>query len=224
MEYEDKYSKYNDYKIFNKFNKYKDKDDQNTIILNKHFLFIQIPKTSSTNVLHCCKKQSLVTELPCYRHEGLLYLENFIDSKLPVFTVVRNPFTQIFSYFFHKLKYKELFLDDSLSLKENFEKFVVREINNNHVRQCDYIKTKKGISIFFVKFEDNNIIDVLNNKFNLNFSNEKINNNEILEYIESKKKIKSFFTNPDIVKLIITERKKEFELFGYSKDVNDICV
>jgi hypothetical protein len=207
-----------DFKIFNKYN------NQNIIILNKHFLFIQIPKTSSTTVLHCCRKQSLVTELPCYRHEGLLYLENFITNKLPVFAVVRNPFTQIFSYFFHRIKYKELILDDKLSLKENFENFVVKEINNNHVRQCDYIKTNKKISVFLIKFEDKNIIDVLNSRFNLNFSNVKINNNEISEYIESKKNIKSFFTNPDIVNLIVKERRKEFELLEYSKDVNDICI
>lgn len=224
MEYEDKYSKFNDYKIFNKYNKYNDKDDKNTIILNEHFLFIQIPKTSSTTVLHCCKKQSLVTEMPCYRHEGLLYLENFIDNKLPVFAVVRNPFTQIFSYFFHRIKYKELILDNNLSLKENFENYVVKEINNNHLRQCDYIRTKKRISVFLIKFEDKNIIEILNSKFNLNFLNQKINNNDIPEYIEAKKNIKSFFENPDIVKLILTERKKEFELFGYSKDVNDISI
>jgi hypothetical protein len=216
MEYEDKYSKFNDCKIFKTYN------DENTIILNEHFLFIQIPKTSSTTVLHCCKKQSLVSELPCYRHEGLLYLENFIENKLPVFAVVRNPFTQIFSYFFHRIKYKELILDNNLSLKENFEKFVVKEINNNHLRQSDYIRTKKRTSVFLIKFEDKNIIDILNSKFNLNFSNEKINNNDISEYIEAKKNIKSFFENPDIVKLILTERKKEFELFGYSKNVNDI--
>ena len=212
------YSEFNDLKIFKNYN------NNNTIILNKHFLFIQIPKTSSTTVLHCCKKQSLVTELPCYRHEGLLYLENFIDKKLPVFAVVRNPFTQIFSYFFHRIKYKELILDNNLSLKENFENFVVKEINNNHLRQCDYIKTQKKINITFVKFEDKNIIDVLNSKFKLNFFNKKINNNDISEYIEAKKNIKSFFTNPDIVNLIVTERTKEFELFGYSKDVNDICI
>ena len=209
---------FNDLKIFKNYN------NKNTIILNKHFLFIQIPKTSSTTVLHCCKKQSLVTELPCYRHEGLLYLENFIDNKLPVFAVVRNPFTQIFSYFFHRIKYKELILDNNLSLKENFENFVVKEINNNHLRQYDYIKTQKKINITFVKFEDKNIIDVLNNKFKLNFFNKKINNNDISEYIEAKKNIKSFFTNPNIVNLILTERIKEFELFGYSKDINDICI
>ena len=71
---------------------------------------------------------------------------------------------------------------------------------------------------------DKNIIEILNSKFNLNFLNQKINNNDIPEYIEAKKNIKSFFENPDIVKLILTERKKEFELFGYSKDVNDISI
>jgi len=217
---EDKYLKYNRLKIFNN----ELNNNKNTIILNKHFLFIQIPKTSSTSVLHYCKKDSMTKELPCYRHEGLLYLENFINSKLPVFAVVRNPFTQIFSYFFHRIKYKEFILDNNLSLKENFEQFVVKEINNNHVRQSDYIKTNKNTIVNLIKFEDNNVIDILNSRFKLNIPNKKINENVIPEYIEAKKNIKGFFTNPDIVKLIIEERKKEFELFGYSKDINDICI
>jgi hypothetical protein len=216
---QDKYSKFDNFKIFNKYN-----NQKNTIILNKYFLFIQIPKTASTSVLNCCKQNSMTKELPCYRHEGLLYLENFITKKLPVFAVVRNPFTQIFSYFFHRIKYKELILTNNLSLKENFEQFVIKEINNSHIRQCDYIKTKKNIYVNIIKFEDNNIIDILNTNFNLNFSNNKLNENEITEYIEAKKNIKDFFTNPDIVKLITEERKKEFELFGYSKNVNDICI
>jgi len=34
--------------------------------------------------------------------------------------------------------------------------------------------------------------------------------------------IKSFFTNKEIVDLIIKERYKEFEFFNYSKNINDI--
>ena len=96
-------------------------NDENVIILNKYFLFIQIPKSSSTTVLHVCQNEKLTTKLPCYRHEGLLYLENFIDSRLPVYAVVRNPYTQIFSYFFHRLRYAEISLNNAITLKENFK-------------------------------------------------------------------------------------------------------
>ena len=40
--------------------------------------------------------------------------------------------------------------------------------------------------------------------------------------IESKKNIKSFFTNPQIIDLIIKERSSEFKTFNYSTNVNDI--
>jgi hypothetical protein len=193
------------------------------IVLNKHFLFIQIPKTSSSSILNSCTKKGLVTNMNCYRHEGLLYLENFIDEKLPVFAVVRNPFTHIFSYFFHRVRWNEIKLDDTISLKENFEKFVIDSINNDHLRQCDYIKSNKKIEVHLIKFEDKNIAKILNNKFNIKLDeNNIVNENDCPKYIESKKNIKSFFTNPKIIDLIIKERSNEFKTFKYSTNVNDI--
>jgi hypothetical protein len=194
------------------------------IVLNKHFLFIQIPKTSSSSILKSCIKKGLVvTNMNCYRHEGLLYLENFIDEKLPVYAVVRNPFNHIFSYFFHKVRWNEIKLDDTISLKENFENFVIDNVNNDHLRQCDYIKSNKNIKVNLVKFEDKNIANILNNKFNVKLDeNNIVNENDCPKYIESKKDIKSFFTNPKIIDLIIKERSNEFETFKYSTNVNDI--
>lgn len=211
--------------MHNKFENLKiwQRDKMNPIILNKYFLFIQIPKTSSTTVLNSCTKKKLITHINCYRHEGLLYLENFIDVNLPVFAVVRNPFTHIFSYFFHRIKYSECKIDNSISLKENFEKYVINEINNVHLRQYDYIKSNKNINVNLVKFEDKNIVQILNAKFNINLDeNCIVNENNCPEYIESKKHIKNFFTNPEIVNLIIKERTNEFKTFNYSTDVNDI--
>lgn len=211
--------------MHNKFENLKlwEKDKINSIVLNKHFLFIQIPKTSSTTVLNSCKKKGLITHINCYRHEGLLYLENFINVSLPVFAVVRNPFTHIFSYFFHRIKYNEIKIDNTISLKENFEQFVVNDVNNIHLRQYDYVKSNKNINVHLVKFEDKNIIKILNTKFDIDLDeNIIVNENNCPEYIESKKDIKSFFTNPKIVNLIIKERSNEFETFNYSTNVNNI--
>ena len=208
---------FNDLKIFNKY------QHTNKVILNKLFLFIQIPKTSSTTVLRACQQKNLTTLMPCYRHEGLLYLENYIDSQLPVYAVVRNPYTQIFSLFFHKIRYKDITIDNSITLKEQFNNFVIKEVNNNHLRQYDYIKSNKNVKVNIIKFEDNNIIDVLNAKFNLNLPNNKRHNdNEDQIYIESRPHIKEFFSDFEIVNLIKRERKIEFTLFGYSTDINDI--
>ena len=47
-----------------------------------------------------------------------------------------------------------------------------------------------------------------------------VNNLEI--YI--KEDIKNFFINQEIVDLIIENRKEEFEMFNYSKNINDIII
>ena len=75
--------------------------ESDTIVLNEHFCFIQIPKTSSTNFMINCIKKNLCQLLPCYRHEGLLFIEQYIyDTNLPIYTIVRNPFVHIYSYFY----------------------------------------------------------------------------------------------------------------------------
>ena len=164
--------------------------------------------------------------MDCYRHEGLMYLENFIDSNLPVFTVVRNPYTQIFSYFFHRIYNKEIKLNNEITIKENFKNFVFKEIDNIHIRQYDYINSQKNINVNIIKFEDNNIIEILNNKFNLNLdldSSIKFNVNIDKNYLESKNKIKDFYDD-ELVNLIKRKRKNEFEVFRYSLDINDILL
>jgi hypothetical protein len=211
------------YLDINKLKLWENIEEKNDIILNKYFLFIQIPKTSSTNVLQLCKTNGLTKIMNCYRHEGLMYLENFIDINLPVFTVVRNPYTQIFSYFFHRIHHKEIILNNEISLKENFKNFVLREIDNIHIRQYDYIISKKNISVHIIKFEDNTIIDILNNKFNLNLNKStKLNENIDKDYIESKKIIKEFYNDNELLNLVKIKRKKEFEVFGYSLELDAI--
>lgn len=195
-----------------------------TIVLNKHFCFIQIPKTSSTNFVENCKKKNLTRLLPCYRHEGLLFIEQYIyDKNLPIYAVVRNPFCHIHSLFFHQIRHNEIKIDQSISIVTNFENFCKSMYNNVHLRQCDYIKSNKNLKVTFFKLEEG--VDKLNDhilkthNINLNLGKSQYNKNP------NKKidlDIKSFFTNKEIVDLIIKARHKEFELFNYSTNINDI--
>lgn len=196
------------------------------IVLNKHFCFIQIPKTSSTNFLNNCinKKENLTQLLPCYRHEGLLFIEQYInDNNLPIYALVRNPFSHIHSYFFHQIRHNEIKIDQSISIVTNFENYCKINYNNIHLRQYEYIKSNKNLKVNFFKLEEG--VDKLNehilktHNINLNLNethyNENPNKNKEIDK-------KSFFTKKEIIDLIIEARHKEFELFNYSTDINSI--
>ena len=198
--------------------------DKYIIVLNKHFCFIQIPKTSSTNFMMKCREKNLIRYLPCYRHEGLLFIEQYIfDKNLPVYAIVRNPFCHIHSYFFHKINNNEIKIDTSISIVTNFENFCRKNYNNLHLRQCDYIKSNKNLKIKFFKFEEgvNKINDYIlkTHNINLNLGETHYNKNPKKEKDID---IKSFFTDKEVVDLIINARHKEFELFNYSTNINNI--
>lgn len=195
-----------------------------TIVLNEHFCFIQIPKTSSTNFMKNCIKKNLTQLLPCYRHEGLLFIEQYIyDTNLPIYAIVRNPFVHIHSYFFHRIRHNEIKIDPSISIITNFENFCKRDCNNIHLQQYNYIKSNKNLKVKFFKMEEG--IDKINNyilkthNIDLELNKSHYNKNPIKDKNED---IKSFFTNKEIVDLIIKERYKEFEFFNYSTNINDI--
>ena len=144
-----------------KYKLYKDKNGIFDHIINNKFVFIQIPKTSSTSILQLAYRNDLIKKQNGYRHECLAYLENFFDSKLPVYAIVRNPFMHIHSYFFHRVRHNEITLNKDISLIKNFENFVRKDVNNVHLRQYDYIKSNKGIKVNIHKFENNNLMDYL---------------------------------------------------------------
>jgi len=126
----------------------------------------------------------------------------------------------------HRIYNKEIKLNNEITIKENFKNFVFKEIDNIHIRQYDYINSQKNINVNIIKFEDNNIIEILNNKFNLNLdldSSIKFNVNIDKNYLESKNKIKDFYDD-ELVNLIKRKRKNEFEVFRYSLDINDILL
>lgn len=199
-------------------------EKDHTLVVNPHFCFIQIPKTASTTMVDACKRLDLVTTLKCFRHEGLLYLEQFIPLELPVYAIVRNPFAHIHSYFFHKIHFGELTLDADRSLIDQFQDFV-RKIptlpDELHLRQVDYLKTTRGKSVTVFKFENGlqPIRDHILEKHGVDL--------KFLHGMLNKQKdrtipIKQFFSDPEIVDIVVSLRKAEFELFNYSTSIDSI--
>ena len=117
---------------------YKENADK-TIVLNKHFLFIQIPKTSSTNVLKESTKRRLVTKMNCYRHEGLAY---------------------------------------KLSIVQNFENYVKKNLDNIHTKQCIFLKSNRNIKVKTFKIENNDFNDYLIKHHNIDLKLNENNHNK----------------------------------------------
>lgn len=205
------------YKIFPIY-----ENEKYDLVVNDYFVFIQIPKTSSTNVLRKCKDLDLTKKLPCYRHEGLEYLETIINIRVPVYTIVRNPYRQIHSWFFFKLKDGYFKINNNLDIVQNFEIFVKEQINNIHLNQCKYIKSNKNVQVKIFKYEENKFNDYLikNHNIDLKLNETHYNTNE-LKYLCTTP-IKEFFRNKDILNLIKNSKKEEFQQFQYSDDINDL--
>lgn len=181
---------------------------QNTIIINDKFAIIQIPKTGSTTILHELTKINMVQHLPFYRHEGLNIISQFIDPNIPIYCIVRNPYKQVFSYFFHKLNVKEEILNINLSIIENFRIWVSNFSfkNEPHVNQYLHLKLDKKISnkITIFKFEDgiDKVLTYLKNTYSLDVNmnthkniNEMKQNLQVVfkDYFDKKTKNKIYF-------------------------------
>jgi hypothetical protein len=193
--------------------------NQDVNIINDKFAMIQIPKTGSTTILHELVKTDMVQHLPFYRHEGLNIISQFIDKNIPIYCIVRNPYKQVFSYFFHKVNAKEEILDVNLSFIENFRNWVSNfDLKNEaHVNQYLHLKLDKKISnkITIFKFEDgiDTVLTYLKNEYSLN-----VNVNSHKNINKTKKELELVFKDyfDEITKnKIYFELKECFVHFNY---------
>jgi len=194
------------------------------VVINNNFIFIQIPKTGSTSVVTELKKINLTKHILCYRHEGLKYIQHLYPNKnTPVYAIVRNPFRQTLSYFFHRVNYGEIFVNKNNIVME-FRNWCKENklFTNVHLLQSKYLETnniniKNKIKIF--KFEDgiDFFIQYLNttHQLNLDTSNHS-NENQVSEY----KNIAFLdFFDKETIELIQKELRLQFEIFQYSMDI-----
>ena len=199
-------------------------ENEYILVINEKFIFIQIPKTGTTSVVTELKKVGLTKYLKCFRHEGIKYIQHLYTNKnTPVYAIVRNPFRQTLSYFFHRVNYGEIFVNKD-NIVDEFRKWC-RESNlskNVHLLQTKYLETnnvniKNKIKIF--KFEDgvDFFIKYLNITHQLNLDTSfHSNENNISEY----KNIAFLdFFNKETVDLIKKQLQEQFETFNYSKDI-----
>jgi hypothetical protein len=194
------------------------------VVINDKFIFIQIPKTGSTSVVTELKNINLTKFIKCFRHEGIRYIQHLYQNKnLPVYAIVRNPYRQVLSYFFHRINYGEIFVDKNNIIWE-FRKWCREsELSKNiHLLQNKYLETnnlvvKEKIKVF--KFEDgiDFFIEYLNTHHELNLdTNIHTNVNKVTEY----KNIPFLeFFDEATINIIKRELKKQFELFQYSTDI-----
>ena len=193
-------------------------------MINDKFIFIQIPKTGSTSVVTELKNINLTKFIKCFRHEGIRYIQHLYQNKnLPVYAIVRNPYRQVLSYFFHRINYGEIFVDKNNIIWE-FRKWCREsELSKNiHLLQNKYLETnnqivKEKIKVF--KFEDgiDFFIDYLNMHHDLNLdTNIHTNVNKVTEY----KNIPFLDFFDDVtINIIKRDLKNQFELFQYSTDI-----
>ena len=140
------------------------------VVINNKFIFIQIPKTGTTSVVTELKKVGLTQHIKCFRHEGIKYIQHLYSNKnTPVYAIVRNPFRQTLSYFFHRVNYGEIFVNKDNIIMEFRNWCKGSNLSGNiHLLQTKYLETnnvniKNKIKIFnnfdncygvYVKYND----------------------------------------------------------------------
>jgi len=194
------------------------------VVINNKFIFIQIPKSGSSSIVAELKNINLTKFIKCYRHEGINYIQHLYENKnLPIYTIVRNPYRQTLSYFFHRINYGEIFVNKNNIILE-FRKWCKENdlSKDKHLVQHKYLEInnsmiKEKIKVF--KFEDgiDFFMDYLNKHHNLNLNkNTRENVNNIPEY--QKIPFLNFF-DESTINIIKRNLKKEFEIFQYSTDI-----
>jgi len=198
--------------------------DSYDLVINDKFIFIQIPKTGTSSVVSELKNINLTKHIKCFRHEGIRYIQHLYENKnLPVYAIVRNPYRQVLSYFFHRINYGEIFVDKNKIVLE-FRKWCKEsELSKNiHLLQNKYLETnnpvvKEQIKVF--KFEDgiDFFIKYLNKNHNLSLNTLfHTNVNKVSEY--KNVPFLDFFDEATI-DIIKRDLKSQFESFQYSMDI-----
>lgn len=192
-------------------------------IINDYFIYIQIPKSGSTALSKTCFDNNLTLIKKGYKHEGYHFLKKFSpNKKIEYITTIRNPFTQILSYFFYSLRKNEKYQTkiSKKKLIKYFVKWLKKNINNTHINQLEYLKINGKISknITILKYEDHNTFKYINQKYGLNLINKRVNITKHRYY----KDIKDFYQDPELLLLIKKKFGHMFKVLGYSLDINKI--
>ena len=211
------------------------------IIIDDEWCFIHIPKTSGTNFVKCLSDNRLIkydhnelwdefwgdTQIPnifsiksinVVKHAPLLFWQrNNIVTHHKIFSIVRNPYTRLLS-FFNEFK-RDLDIS-TLSLKEFIENDLIQEGLNSvpyniyslKTNQLDNFRSIDGSLILHKFFKMETDITQLQNFFNTSDLNEHKYNSSNYD-----RDYKNIFTN-DIISWVQRTYEVDFNYFGYEFD------
>ena len=209
------------------------------IIIENEWCFIHIPKTSGTNFSNCFSDDRVVkynhnelwnefwgdNQLPNYfdlkdinivKHAPLSFWQrNNIVTHHKIFTIVRNPYTRLLSFF---NEFKRDLNIPSLSLSQFIEHGLIRRALNNipynvfslNTNQLDYCRSIDGNLLLHKFFKMETEITQLQNFFNTSDLNEYKYNS-----FEYDRDYKNIFTD-EIIYWVQKTYKEDFNFFGYN--------
>ena len=211
------------------------------IIIENEWCYIHIPKTSGTNFANCLSDDRIVKyvhnelwnefwgdiQLPnnfnikninVVKHAPLSFWQkNNIVTYHKIFTIVRNPYTRLLSFF---NEFKRDLNIPSLSLNQFIENDLIQEGLNNipynifslKTNQLDYFFSTDGNLILHKFFKMETEINQLQNFFNTSDLNEHKYNS-----FEYDRDYKNIFTD-EIISWVQKTYKEDFNFFGYNFD------
>lgn len=177
----------------------------------KDFFFIHIPKTGGTFVEKRIPDLTYPGKLKLKTHATLNDCKNYIDKKI-VFSVVRNPYDWLESfYFFEHTRSKVKKRNPEILKYKCFEDFILD--NNFHILgicQHQYLDNSVPITNILKTESLNNDLKKFFGKYGiiLNFSEERIR-------VNSNKQPVTWTT--EMKNLVYNFYKEDFERFGYEK-------
>ena len=203
------------------------------LILTEQFLYIRIPKTGSTSFETSLRRYTHSwSTTDAYFHEGINYLWSQLDDRqqrnCDVIATVRNPFSQLLSYYFHRLNFGE----DVVHPKghtEGFYQFVKNTKNREGIRtHCGQLKylmvgdTFVASKVFPFEAGISTIIADIAQTYGLQLKSVHQNKNQNNSFAGLQSKLD--ILPEKTVRLILEndEIKRDFEFFGYSTDPKEM--
>jgi hypothetical protein len=193
-------------------------------ILVNEFLFVHIPKTAGSSIrtsLEVLNSNNWKRIQKKIHHDFITDLRkyNTISKNTKIFTVVRNPYTRLISYYFHFHRANEYYnrdgsltysLMDFLSIIEEKKPRIITPMIIYD--QTEYILEKNGNLLDGKIFRYENLSEV--EKFlNIKIPNINVGNYNQFEFHK-------FFT-PEIIKKTKEIYARDFEMLNYSTHLED---
>jgi hypothetical protein len=194
----------------------------------KVYIHIHIPKTSGSfikslnapKIYYPCR--DLDSSIRCHYTLSFLkiHMPSIHSDKVGVFAVVRNPFSRIYSLWNYAHNLGNLHSQSVSILPIKFSKFVYNLCNDEYVgyyflqSQMFFIRGYEDVNFQFFKMEEREKLkDFMVNTCGVTWSDKKVNETPGVKIY-----YRDAYT-PEMVEMVKTKFKNEFETFGYSTEL-----